>query len=180
MRTLFKAILATVALAAPMYANAIPITWNYSGVCTGGDCDDAYSIKGTLTGDSTLDIFGDDGHLSHALLLGEVTHYSFQIRDSGGNIRDNVQGLAALGSYTLDSNRNIVGGSMKFDNLLLNVGAWSWDFFDIDCHGFRCSITDAEGSGSYTQASSVPEPATLSLLGLGLLGFGLIRRRRPG
>ena len=172
MRTLFKAILATVALAAPMYANAIPITWNYAGVCTAGDCGEVPSVTGTLTGDPNL--FGDPEYLSE-FILGEVLSYNFWF---GGH---NVSGSGAIGEYRLDANRNIIGGSMIFGNLSLNfadVGASSWSFIDKDCFLIFCSIdTEAYGSGSYTRA--VPEPATLSLLGLGLLGFGLIRRRRP-
>ena len=171
MRTLFKAILATVALAAPVYANAIPITWNYSGVCTAGDCGEVPSVTGTLTGDPNL--FGDPGYLSE-FIIGEVLSYNFWF---GGH---NVSGSGAIGEYQLDANRNIIGGSMIFGSLSLNadVGAGSWSFTDKDCFFIFCSIdTQAYGTGSYSRA--VPEPATLSLLGLGLLGFGLVRRRRP-
>lgn len=171
MRTLFKAILATVALAAPMYANAVPITWNYSGVCTHGDCGEVPSVTGTLTGDPNL--FGDPDYLSE-FIIGEVLSYSFSF---GGHV---ISGTGAIGEYRLDASRNIIGGSMLFANLSLNfadVGAGSWSFIDKDCHFIFCHIdTEAYGSGSYARA--VPEPATLSLLGLGLLGFGLVRRRR--
>jgi hypothetical protein len=171
MRTLFKAILATVALAAPLYANAIPVTWNYSGVCTSGDCGEVPGVTGTLTGDPTL--FGDSGHLTE-VIIGEVLSYNFWFGSH------NISGTGAIGEYTLDANRNITGGSMIFGNLslkLADVGAWTWTFIDKDCGWFSCRIdTEAYGSGSYTRA--VPEPTTLSLLGLGLLGFGLISRRR--
>ena len=170
MRTLFKAILATVALAAPMYANAIPMTWNYSGACTSGDCDEVPSVTGSLTGDPTL--LGEPDFLSE-IIFGEVLSYNFWFGSH------NISGSGAIGEYRLDANRNIIGGSMLFGNLSLSfadVGAGSWSFFDIDCSRHGCDVTDAEGTGSYARA--VPEPATLSLLGLGLLGFGLIRRRR--
>lgn len=119
MRTLFKAILAAVALAAPLYANAIPLTWNYSGVCTSGDCSEVPAVTGTLTGDP--DLFGNPGYLSE-FLIGEVLSYNFWF---GGY---NVSGSGAIGEYQLDAARNIIGGSMIFGNLSLNfadVGASS-------------------------------------------------------
>jgi hypothetical protein len=39
--------------------------------------------------------------------------------------------------------------------------------------GFTDSV-----SATYTSTSAVPEPATLSMMGLGLLGLGLVRRRK--
>src|SRR5262245_24614925 len=109
MRSLLKAILATVALAAPLYANAIPITWTYAGVCTAGDCDDIPSISGTLAGDPAL--LGNPSSLSEFILFGELTSYSFNV---GGY---SFSGTRGEGSYDLDAAGNIVGGSMTFANL---------------------------------------------------------------
>lgn len=179
MRALFKAIVATAVLTVPLYANAVPITWNYLGVCTGGDCTLVPSIEGTLTGDPTLDTLGpfdDDGHLTE-YLLGEVLSYSFTIAGAP------FSGQVAWGAYQLDSLGNIVSGTMDFGTLglTLTIGDVSDAAWSFDCSRWLCGRSvEAWGSGSYTTATatSVPEPATLSLLGLGLLAIGFFRRQR--
>ncbi len=55
------------------------------------------------------------------------------------------------------------------------VSSGSWTFWNVFRHGGGLSHIQLYGSGSPTQ---VPEPGTLALLGAGLLGLGLLRRRR--
>jgi hypothetical protein len=177
MRAVLKIIVATVALAAPLYANAIPMTWTYTGVCTAGDCSDVPSISGSVSGDPAS--FGSANQLNDFLFIfGDITSYSFTV---GGY---SFSGTHGDGTYQLDASGNIVGGTMTFANVLalefLDVGAASWHIVDTDCKLviFCGTDTEAWGRGAYSTVTAVPEPATLSLLGLGLLGFGLARRRR--
>lgn len=163
-------------LALPSLSFAIPMTWNYTGACTAGDCDVVPSVTGTLSGDPEL-LWPND-QLDQIVVFGDVTSYSFTI---GSYV---YSGSSALGNYQLDSSGNIVGGSMTFGDLFslefLDLGSATWSFSDTDCRFFIfCGkVVEASGAGGYSTVTAVPEPAMLSLLGFGLMAFGFVRRRR--
>ena len=49
---------------------------------------------------------------------------------------------------------------------------------DLEISSFFISTSDGAASGRISSVTSVPEPGTLALLGIGLLGMGLSRRKK--
>jgi hypothetical protein len=177
MKLTTMSVLALAAFVAPSFASAIPITWNYSGICTGGDCEVIPAVTGAVTGDPT--VLAPFNQLDEPLFsAGDLTGYTFSI----GSLVLSGTGATAWGSYQLDASGNIVGGEMLFGQLFqlrfLGVGSATWAFID------GLTERNAAGIGGYTISNgttrAVPEPGALSLLGLGLLVLGIAVRRRGG
>lgn len=119
----------------------------------------------------------------------------------GSIVVDNsLSGIAALFDFSLTTGSmtwtesDFVGSFVDdiFFDALGELTGFSLDRFEDGLGGFMyiysantMAIGDPDGQlnacnscVSFSRSVSVPEPGTLALLGIGLLGMGLVRRRR--
>jgi len=131
------------------------------------------NITSGLTGSFGLDRFSNDG--ASAFRLGTLDNFTFfrPLRDIDGIdpfVPFDPNNSITLGDFVLFDDLSL-SGEFGFENITLMSG------LGIDDIG---NVVDTSGTLTYDIdfVVAVPEPTTLLLMSLGLLGFGFTRRKR--
>jgi hypothetical protein len=157
--------------------------WLYADITTGGynvqnDLGDMYGSAnwfmegyvsawlGTQQGSGRIDFLNQDGSFFTTGYSSESTFY-LEAYDEFDNMLDATSGAANTLNY----------GGTGLDYLTVSSGASDIAYVLMHDTGNYWTADNMSGDASDVSDPSIPEPATLFLLGAGLLGGGAIRRK---
>jgi len=155
-------------------AHLAPVTTQFAGVTFGSD-GDGWAYR---TGTTAATIV--DGHLIRASTNQAITEFSMLFDSDVSEAMFNFKAFTSpIHDWTMSS---WLGGTLvetvTFDNVSNNGLFYGFIDSHFDEVRFQNLHDDAGFELDNLQFSTVPEPATLALFGIGLVGMGLVRRRK--
>ena len=168
-------LLSTSVAAIPIVGNiGFSGTWTPTGGVGIGDATgvqiDSAAVQGTPTGDYAAAGIVDGG---------AVTYMDFTFSPFVGPIVDLWKVVTGGGDFTFQLNSLSIDLQNNATLALSGTGVVSSTIAGLDNSFGTWTWNGSGGGGSFTWSSqNLPEPGVLGLLGLGLVGIGLLRRRR--
>lgn len=132
--------------------------------------DYVFAWLGPSQGSGRIDFLGGDGSYFTTGYCSASDFY-LEAYDADDNLIDMAQGPS---NYTLDDQTPGAG----LDYLTVNSGSNNIAYVLVHDTGNQWLIDNVSGDASGVTPPGVPEPTTILLLGSGLLGLGVIRRKK--
>jgi hypothetical protein len=154
---------------------------------SGGDLTGAYiGFDDDLFDASTIDVNSEVG--SFQAFLSDGTDVSGSVTWTPSLVPDGTNPLPGEAGFALSFDLDLgvtqdgqVGGNILVDKLIFDITESTLTTAYIDAAGARLQTVGPDGEGSSKLVGgtvNIPEPSTLLLMGLGLVGFGFTRRKQ--